>query len=360
MEPNNPYVVAGALIIIALAVVFLMSTKAPQEGASADTAIKAGLYTPAPNLSGIDGYLNVEEGFNLDDVRGKVVMVDFWTYSCINCIRTLPYLTAWDEKYRDEGLVIIGVHTPEFEFEKDYENVKAAVEKHGIKYPVVLDNSFSTWRAYSNRFWPHKYLIDKDGFIRYDHIGEGSYDETEKVIQELLAERNNGTGSGGSVSVNATDVDFVQINTPEIYFGYKFALPSRNYLGNAEGFRPGENVTYSLPQDIELNRAYLDGTWKNTEDYMELVSEKGKVVLKYEAKVVNIVAGMPANLTFTLDGKNLTADELGSDASLENGQATAVVEGQDLYGLVDDEYSQRTLEIEADGKGFRIYTFTFG
>lgn len=360
MEANNPYVVAGALVLIALAIVFLMSMKAPQSGDSADSIVKTGLYPQAPNLSGIAGYINAEDGFNLEDAEGKVILVDFWTYSCINCIRTLPYLTAWDEKYRDEGLVIIGVHTPEFEFEKEYDNVKAAVEKHGIKYPVVLDNSFSTWRAYSNRFWPHKYLVDKDGFIRYDHIGEGSYDETEKVIQELLEERNNASASGGSVSVNATDVDFIQINTPEIYFGYKFALPNRNHLGNEEGFQPGEDVAYSIPQDIKLNKAYLEGTWKNSEDYMELVSESGKVVLKYEAKVVNIVAGMPANLTFTLDGKNLSADELGSDASLENGQAAAAVEEQDLYGLVDDEYSERTIEIEVDGKGFRIYTFTFG
>lgn len=360
MKPNNPLVVGAAVIVIALAVLFLLSTKTAQPAGPLNESVKAGLYSKAPALAGIEGYINAEDGFNLDDTEGKVVLVDFWTYSCINCIRTLPYLTAWDEKYRDMGLVIIGVHSPEFEFEKEYDNVLKAVDKYGIEYPVVLDNGFSTWRAYGNRFWPHKYLIDQDGYIRYDHIGEGSYDETERKIQELLAEKDSRVSVGQTVTVEATDVDFRQIATPEIYFGYKFALPSRNYLGNPEGFQPGQTVEYSLPSETQLNKAYLEGTWKNSEDYMELESEEGRIVLEYRAKVVNIVAGMPANLSLLLDGNNLTADEAGSDAHLQDGQALVEVDEQDLYGLVDDEYSQRTLEIKAKGKGFRIYTFTFG
>src|SRR5688572_7548455 len=148
-------------------------------------------------LIDVNGYIN-SEPITLADLRGKVVLVDFWTYSCINCIRTIPYLNAWHEKYADNGLVIVGVHTPEFEFEKDYNNVKAAVEKFDIQYPVAQDNEKGTWEAYENRYWPRKYLIDNEGYVRYDHIGEGAYAETEKVIQSLLAER------AASIGLNAT------------------------------------------------------------------------------------------------------------------------------------------------------------
>src|SRR5919198_6234078 len=152
----------------------------------------------APELTKISGYIN-SDPITLADLRGKMVLVDFWTFSCINCIRTIPYLNAWYEKYADDGLVIVGVHTPEFEFEKDYNNVKAAVEKFGIKYPVALDNEKQTWSAYENRYWPRKYLIDSEGYIRYDHIGEGAYAETEKVIQSLLAERAGYMGANGTI-----------------------------------------------------------------------------------------------------------------------------------------------------------------
>ncbi|MEK6869480.1 MAG: thioredoxin family protein, partial [Nanoarchaeota archaeon] len=150
---------------------------------------KKSLYEKAPELAGIAGYINTNPEIKIQNLKGKVVLVDFWTYTCINCIRTFPYLKDWHNKYADKGLVIVGVHTPEFEFEKKYENVKSAVEKYGLKYAVVQDNNYETWRAYKNRYWPHKYLIDIDGFIRYDHIGEGAYAETERVIQELLKEK---------------------------------------------------------------------------------------------------------------------------------------------------------------------------
>ena len=147
-------------------------------------------YPRFAELANPDGYLNTDHDITIGEYIGKkVILVDFWTYSCINCQRTLPYLTSWDEKYRDEGLLIIGVHTPEFGFEKEYDNVKRAIEKFNIKYPVVQDNEYQTWRAYKNRYWPRKYLIDIDGYIVYDHIGEGAYDETEEKIREVLKER---------------------------------------------------------------------------------------------------------------------------------------------------------------------------
>jgi len=142
-------------------------------------------YEPAKEVSTPDGFINTDSVTVSELVGKKIILVDFWTYSCINCQRTLPYLNSWHEKYADKGLVILGLHTPEFEFEKGYENVKRAVEKFSVRYPVILDNDYSTWTSYKNRYWPRKYLIDIDGFIVYDHIGEGAYEETEKKIQEL-------------------------------------------------------------------------------------------------------------------------------------------------------------------------------
>lgn len=161
---------------------------------------KAAQHPRALEISTPDGFINTDRIAVGDLLGKKVILLDFWTYSCINCQRTIPHLNAWYEKYRDQGLVIIGIHTPEFEFEKQYENVLAAVKKFGIAYPVVLDNNYSTWQAYKNRYWPRKYLIDIDGFVVYDHIGEGAYKETERKIQELLAERARVLGSGERIS----------------------------------------------------------------------------------------------------------------------------------------------------------------
>lgn len=314
----------------------------------------------APELAEISGYINTDQ-VKLADLRGKVVLVDFWTYSCINCIRTIPYLNAWNEKYSEQGLVIVGVHTPEFEFEKDYANVKAATEKFGIRYPVVQDNDRGTWSAYENRYWPRKYLIDDEGYIRYDHIGEGSYSETEKVIQSLLAER--AANAGEQVVVDSSianpgatqSVEFGKIRTPELYFGYQFA---RAKLGNPEGFRPGQVVSYSLPDSIIPNAIYLSGEWKNDADSMELQSSTGKIVLSYSAKSVNIVAGGQGQLQISEGGRLLSGDGRGSDVTDTGG---VMIDGQRLYNIaMHDGYDSRTIEITATGEGFRIYTFTFG
>jgi thiol-disulfide isomerase/thioredoxin len=148
------------------------------------TSIDKSRYKLAPDLVGIANYINTTPEQLAKEIEGKVVLYDIWTYSCINCIRTLPYVTAWNEKYADEGLLIIGIHSPEFEFEKDEYNVEMAVAKNGITYPVVMDNEMKTWKAFENRYWPRKYIADHEGFIRYDHIGEGAYEQTEKIIQE--------------------------------------------------------------------------------------------------------------------------------------------------------------------------------
>ncbi|HUG97054.1 MAG TPA: thioredoxin family protein, partial [Nitrososphaera sp.] len=199
-----------------------------ENGTVTQIQIDKSQFKLAPELAQISGYINTDP-VTLGDLKGKVVLVDFWTYSCINCIRTIPYLNAWHEKYADDGLVILGVHTPEFEFEKDYDNVRAAVEKFEIEYPVAQDNEKGTWKEYENRYWPRKYLVDNEGYIRYDHIGEGAYAETEKVIQSLLSERAAYIGANATIDQsisrpeNAQSVNFGRIDTPELYFGYQFA-----------------------------------------------------------------------------------------------------------------------------------------
>ena len=329
-------------------------------------------FKKAPEFDKITGYINTEP-INLADLKGKVVLVDFWTYSCINCIRTIPYLVDWNEKYADKGLVIVGIHAPEFEFEKNIENVKAAVERFGIRYPVIQDNDKGTWNAYQNQYWPRKYIVDNEGYIRYDHIGEGGYSETEKVIQSLLQERSTQLGlDDGSLPnsnnntviettttpENVQSVDFSKINSPELYFGYQFA---RAALGNAEGFRPDQTVNYSLAKidsDIKPNVIYLDGTWKNNADNMELQSETGRIALVYSAKSINMVAGGTGKVSISEDGSTLQGKHRGEDLSEEGKFA---IDGQRLYNLSShDDNGAHSIVIDIKGKGFQAHTLTFG
>ncbi|PIN84828.1 MAG: thiol-disulfide isomerase [Candidatus Diapherotrites archaeon CG11_big_fil_rev_8_21_14_0_20_37_9] len=346
LQPNNPIL----LLIIGVAIIggifFFQGLRADNGGGEVQ-AIKVDKsgFQIAPELQSIEGYINVDESLTLESLKGKVVLLDFWTYSCINCIRTLPYLNDWYEKYADKGFVIVGVHAPEFEFEKDYINVKEAVEKYGVKFPVVQDNGFSTWRAYNNHYWPHKFLIDADGYIRYDHIGEGSYEETEAKIVELLNEKDSGENISVEDSAIKQDTDFSGIGTPEIYLGAKFA---RAPLGNAEGFALESPIEYSIPQDLQSNIVYLEGTWKTEDDFSRLVSDTGKVALVYKAKNVNIVAASPTSskLNVFVDGANLGMID---------------VKEEDLYTLVSGkDYEPRALIFDVTGKGFELYTFTFG
>ena len=317
-------------------------------------------FRQAPELIGLSGFINTDKSISLAALRGKVVIVDFWTYSCINCIRTIPYLNSWHEKYAGKGLVIIGVHSPEFEFDKNYQNVKSAVEKFNIKYPVVQDNDFATWRSYNNRYWPHKFLIDPQGYIRYDHIGEGGYEETETKIVELLNERDSSLEIENAKTTLDQNTDFSKIRTPELYLGYEFA---RAPLGNEEGFSPGRIVSYSLPDSFVPNLVYLEGKWENSADYMRLSSPKGKVVLLFSAKNVNIVAGSPtgSKVIPLLERLPLGANEKGTDVYFVDGNFSVDVKGQRLYNVVSlPDYSLKRLELDVEGEGFELYTFTFG
>ena len=321
-------------------------------------------FKKAPEFTDITSYINTN-ATKLSDLKGKVVLVDFWTYSCINCIRTLPYLVDWNQKYSDKGLVIVGVHSPEFEFEKNIDNVKQAVTRFGIKYPVLLDNDHGTWNAFQNSYWPRKYLVDSEGYIRYDHIGEGGYVETENAIKNLLSERSNQQGVEIS-NINQTkltvpegqSVDFSQIKTPELYFGYQYA---RDQLGNIEGFNPDKTVNYTIPtSNLKPNVIYLQGLWKNNPDSMELVGPDGKIILSYSSKSVNIVAGGKGEIIVKEDGKNTQTNNpfKGNDLDTEG---KLNINGQRLYNIADHgDYGNHHIEINAKGSGFKLYTFTFG
>jgi len=291
----------------------------------------------APEFQGIKTWLN-SEPLTMNKLRGKVVLVDFWTYSCINCIRTLPYINTWYEKYKDNGLVIIGVHAPEFQFEKKVENVQNAVDKYNIKYSVALDNNHQTWSAYQNRYWPRKYLIDKNGIIRYDHIGEGGYKETEKVIQKLLREIDSNVETS---TVKLEDNTPNTKNTPELYAGYKFAN-SRNQKVSGEVIDPQSTKEYVIPTNPARDEINLQGTWTASEDGL-VAQTNGTILLLYKAKAVNIVAEIASNITVTHDGVK---------------REVQIIKPA-LYNLFTGEYSEHRLKINVT-KGFKLNSFTFG
>ena len=360
--------ILGVIIAAGLGILGMVFTTLDQDVQSTTTFTEMNSLSPidksgfkkAPKLVGIANYLNTTPEELAKEIEGKVVLYDIWTYSCINCIRTLPYITAWDDKYSDQGLLIVGVHSPEFEFEKDPENVKMSIDKHGIDYPVVMDNDMETWKAFENRYWPRKYIADHEGFLRYDHIGEGGYQETEKVIQKLLEERATSLGLQMSSTSSLVEIEEFQhslFRTPELYFGYKFAQ-NRNQLGSDEGFQPGKTISYLEPEKVDLHKFYPIGTWKNYDDSMELISETGTIKLLYNAKEVNIVTENSAELEIFIDDEPLPEEYSGKD--IKDGQVLKVSEAG-LYNIISsDTSSSHLLEIKVKGKGFQIFTFTFG
>lgn len=333
-------------------------------------------FTKAPEFAQISGYINTPNNspITLSSLKGKVVLVYIWTYTCINSIRPMPYIDDWNQKYSKNGLVIVGVHSPEFQFEKNYTNVKDAVQRFGITYPVVLDSEHGTWNAYGNNYWPRYYLIDSQGYIRYDHIGEGDYDQIEKSIQSLLAERAALMGAK-EIRFDANPiapikpgslyyVDLRQSTTPEIYTGYKTV---RAPLGNPEGFRPDQTVSYSIPSttNFKPHIVYLQGEWKNNPDNMELQNATGRIVLVYYGKSVNIIAGgNGSGVVFNDKEKEGSAEAVPSNSSLGEDltpDSSFRIGGQRLYNLaIHNNYTGHTILIDVKGKGFKFYTFTFG
>ncbi len=368
MQNKTRLIILACTVIVILAIITVIEQSKPDRSGG-DTEVvsvakdasftKKMRYDQAKELAGISGYLNTGgEAIRIADLIGKkVIMVDFWTYSCINCQRTTPYLNAWYDKYRDQGLEIIGVHTPEFDFEKNKENVAQAIAKFGIAYPVVQDNDYATWRAYANRYWPRKYLIDIDGYIVYDHIGEGGYEETEKKIQELLRERAETLATEADISSDVADPD-VDIassqrpGSPEIYFG----AWRNEHFGNGKQSTEGVQ-TLTRPEKISLNQLYLVGEWNITREYAESVSDDARVIFKFRAQDVFTVASADPEkeIQVLLDGVPVT---VGAGMDVVNGKTT--ISDETLYRLIEaDQSSEHTLEMIVPA-GVQYYTFTFG
>lgn len=311
------------------------------------------------------GLLNTNEFLLKDFIGKKVILVDFWTYSCINCQRTIPYLNNWYSKYKDKGLLIVGVHTPEFEFERSKSNVDAAIAKFGIHYPVVLDNEYGTWGAYGNRYWPHKYLIDIDGFIVYDHIGEGGYEATELQIQKALTERANRIGGASGITMQITTpkdavaVDASKVSSPETYFG---SARNTNLAGGTSlkaGVQNFDPVT-----DPKANMLYLTGGWNFTKEYAQNLTAGGKITYYYNAKSVYLVLGAPNTIRVKVlrDGKPLDETNAGKDIRYEKGESIFYVSEERLYDIIGDKagYGTHIIELTVDGSGLNAFAFTFG
>ncbi len=364
MRTQSRRIILGIFILLIIVFIFYLENQkiAPEIAKKTveDVLLKAGKYPQSPELTGINSYINIKEGTKISDFRGKVVLIDFWTYSCINCIRTLPHLIEWDKKYKDMGLVIIGVHTPEFIFEKDIKNVKKAMKKYGIDYIVVQDNNYATWSAFKNRFWPRKYLIDKDGFIRFDYIGEGSYDETERKIQELLSE----TG------MDVTDMGLSQLEdltpklerrTQELYAGYDYALKRGQNIGNLEGIQPDQTINYTLPSKLNRDFIYLDGIWKSNSDNLQSQGASS-ITLQFTASSANIVAdslNKPLEMEVMIDDNYLTAEQAGSDVEFKDGRSFILVDEPRLYNVFNGNYGDYKLTLKVK-ENFSFNAFTFG
>ena len=290
---------------------------------------------PMPEIAGIAAWLN-SPPLTREDLKGKVVLIDFMTYSCINCIRTFPYTNAWHDKYKDDGLLIIGMHTPEFEFEKDADNVRKALAQFGITFPVALDNDYVTWNHFNNQYWPAKYLFDRDGILRYRHFGEGRYEETEEAIQQLLGVKED--------VVRSAVPDFGNIRSPETYFG----LARGERFASPEPARRDQASAYSLPKTLSPNAWALSGDWIVRDEYAESAGTGAALSFRFYAGTANLVMasadGMPKSVIAAIDG---------------NGIGAGPVAESTLYEFRAEAPGDHTLTLTLD-PGVRVYAITFG
>ncbi len=282
------------------------------------------------------------------DLKGKVVLIDFWTYSCINCIRTLPYIRGYWDKYKDTGkFVLLGVHTPEFVFEKSQTNVAAAIKNHNLTHPVAQDNDFKTWDAFANRYWPAKYLIDADGYIRYTHFGEGDYEETDKAIASLLLEAGVELPEGVGETDEVQKPNAGKPRSPETYLGDR-SWPA---LGNSQGEPSPEPVTYKAPEAMTLNKYYLSGTWRVVDREKQVLgSGEGEIRMKFLGGEINMVLGpgLTKNRKLAevfIDGQSVKTFDIGM---------------YDSYNLFTGEYGEHEMVLKLQGAGTEAYAFTFG
>ena len=367
------------------------ATEAPVAAADPCEGTRGGAVGDcAPEFAGTQEWINGGP-LAMESLLGKVVLIDFWTYSCINCIRTLPFLQTWNERYTDEGLVIIGVHTPEFEFEKVYDNVVEATVDMGVDWPVVQDNEFTVWRSYSNRFWPAKYLIDKDGVIRYRHFGEGKYPETEEAIRKLLAEVGAETDRLALPLPEDQKVDSTYVTeanlgrTPELFAGWRFTnLGERVGIGQKPTYAEAATVSYrranqssevaefTTPTQVVVDNMYFQGPWaigpesarhaRETENY-----DEDFILLAYSSRSVNAVltseSGESYKVVVKTNNQYLTEENKGEDVVIdENGVSYVEVTSPKAYYLVEHPSWQENqyLQLFSTSDDFGLFSFTFG
>ncbi|WP_407158666.1 cytochrome c biogenesis protein DipZ [Bradyrhizobium sp. STM 3557] len=316
---------------------------------------------PMPPLDGAVQWLN-SAPLSTESLKGKVVVVDFWTYSCINCLRSIPYVRAWAQKYRDHGLVVIGVHAPEFAFERDVGNVRKAISTFKIDYPVAVDNDYKIWQAFENEYWPAHYFVDASGNIRHHHFGEGDYAESERVIQKLLSQAGQRDVPGGMVAVNASGAEApsvaADVKSPETYLGYDRS----NRFGSPGGIVQDAAHTYAAGE-LQLNDWSLVGNWTIGPERATLNEPDGKIVYRFHARDLHLVLGpaeegQPIRFRVAIDGKPPAAAH-GMDVDA-NGEGS--VTGQRLYQLIRDtgRVADHTFEIQFLDRGVQAYAFTFG
>ncbi len=310
-----------------------------------------------PEFTGVSAWFNTDAPPTKASLRGKVVLVDFWTYSCINCIRTFPNLKRWYEKYRPMGFEIIGVHSPEFVFESRPDNVKAAIQRYGLPYPVAMDDARAVWNVYGTRAWPTHVLIDRRGVVREVREGEGDPEATERLIQQLLAE-DSAAPVDRALATRPVETDFARIKTPEIYLGYQRLVA----IGQADRIIPDGTVAFKAPDTLRRDKFYLDGSWKIEKEFASLQSKDGKIILRYEANKANMVLRAPAEVVAEVwvDGKPADAANKGSDVVIEAGRAIVRIGEARLYNLVSTKHGEHRLELRISGAGLEAYTFTFG
>lgn len=294
---------------------------------------------PAPSLDAGLGWVN-SKPLKAADLADKVVLYDFWTYSCVNCVRTLPYLRAWYDRYEKDGLVLVGVHSPEFEFEKNHKNVTAAVRKLNVNYPVVFDDDMAIWQSFNNQYWPAKYVTDRKGQLRFQHFGEGEYSETESTLRVLLGVPKD---AARAADPKAKEGTLTAAITPETYLGAERGDPQGQDL--SEG-----RQSFTPPKTLEHNRFALDGNWTVADEYVESVDSHSQLELRYQGGEVNLVLDRstpdPVELTVELDGKPVKV---------------ITVDAADLYNLIKDgPKGDHTLTLRASGAGVRAFAFTFG
>jgi cytochrome c biogenesis protein CcdA/thiol-disulfide isomerase/thioredoxin len=315
-----------------------------------------------PSLAGAVDWLNGPP-LTVEGLRGHVVLVDFWTYSCINCLRALPYVEAWAKKYRAQGLIVIGVHAPEFAFERNIDNVRAAVKRLGVDYPVAIDNNYAIWRGFNNEYWPAHYFIDAEGRVRHHHFGEGNYDESEHVIQELLREAGHQEVGSGTVSVSGTGVeaaaDVPDVQSPETYIGTDRA---KDFVSPG-GAKQDEVHAYTAPSSLALNQWALTGDWRVGGQDAVLTQPDGAITYRFHARDLHLVlgpgeSGKPIRFQVLIDG-HPPGDNHGVDT---DAHGDGVINGQRLYQLVRlaGGVDDHTFEIRFLDSGATAYSFTFG